>query len=67
MTGYKQQNPPVRINCTKHKNKKELFLRLLVFGILLAPFTKFLQLDFFSDELLIFTGPIIGMFASTAI
>jgi hypothetical protein len=37
-----------------------------VFSILYASFTKFLKLNLFSDEFLIFAGIIVSIFANTA-
>lgn len=35
-------------------------------GLFSTPVTVFFQLDFFSDEFLVFTGPVIYAFASPA-
>ena len=35
-------------------------------GLFAAPFTKLIQLDFFSYEFFILTGPVIRLFASPA-
>ena len=42
---------------------KWLFFRLFMLGVFLAPFAELLQLDLFSDELLVLAGPVVNAFA----
>ena len=43
-----------------------LFLDLLVFSLLLAPFAEFVEFDLLSDKFLVLAGPVVDTLAGTA-
>jgi hypothetical protein len=54
------------IHYNKTLEKIKLFLNFFVLGLLAAPLAVFFKLDLFSNELLIFAGPVIYALASSA-